>query len=113
MSTRNYDSQVPNAIKGIADDRLAELRLRLRQSGGDDGSGLSANEVYNLSPDAVRAAVDEYGVLDRAGLIREYAQLTDSNPSSFGRSGDARMLELEQLSLVDRQAALYGGSLNQ
>jgi len=34
------------------------------------------------------------------------------DPSSFGRSGDARMLELEQLSLADRQAALYGGPLN-
>lgn len=32
--------------------------------------------------------------------------------SAFGRSGDARMLELEQLPLADRQAALYGGTLN-
>jgi carbon-monoxide dehydrogenase catalytic subunit len=30
------------------------------------------------------------------------------DPTRFGRSGDARMLELESLPLADRQAALYG-----
>ena len=30
------------------------------------------------------------------------------NPARFGRSGDARMRELEQLPLAERQAALYG-----
>jgi len=30
------------------------------------------------------------------------------DPSRFGRSGDARMLELEKLPLAERQAALYG-----
>ncbi|HEX6303779.1 MAG TPA: anaerobic carbon-monoxide dehydrogenase catalytic subunit [Anaerolineales bacterium] len=30
------------------------------------------------------------------------------DPDQFGRSGDARMLELEQLPLAERQAALYG-----
>jgi hypothetical protein len=34
--------------------------------------------------------------------------LPEYNPERFGRSGDARMLELEALPLVERQAALYG-----
>ena len=34
--------------------------------------------------------------------------LPEYNPERFGRSGDARMVELEALPLVERQAALYG-----
>jgi carbon-monoxide dehydrogenase catalytic subunit len=34
--------------------------------------------------------------------------LAEYNPAKFGRSGDARMLELETLPLAERQAALYG-----
>lgn len=34
--------------------------------------------------------------------------LPEYNPSRFGRSGDARMLELEQLPLEQRASALYG-----
>jgi carbon-monoxide dehydrogenase catalytic subunit len=34
--------------------------------------------------------------------------LPDYDAERFGRSGDARMLELEQLPLAERQAALYG-----
>jgi carbon-monoxide dehydrogenase catalytic subunit len=34
--------------------------------------------------------------------------LVEYNPSRFGRSGDARMRELEQLPLTERQSALYG-----
>jgi len=30
------------------------------------------------------------------------------DPTRFGRSGDRRMLELEELPLAERQAALYG-----
>jgi hypothetical protein len=30
------------------------------------------------------------------------------DPEKFGRSGDARMLELEQLPLSERRAAVYG-----
>jgi hypothetical protein len=30
------------------------------------------------------------------------------DPTRFGRSGDARMLELEELPVADRRAALYG-----
>jgi hypothetical protein len=30
------------------------------------------------------------------------------NPTRFGRSGDARMLELESLPLAERWAAIYG-----
>jgi anaerobic carbon-monoxide dehydrogenase catalytic subunit len=35
--------------------------------------------------------------------------LPEYDPTRFGRSGDARMHELEQLPLAERQAALYGG----
>jgi carbon-monoxide dehydrogenase catalytic subunit len=31
------------------------------------------------------------------------------DPARFGRSGDARMLELEKLPLAERRAAMYGG----
>jgi hypothetical protein len=34
--------------------------------------------------------------------------LPEYDPTKFGRSGDARMQELEALPLADRQAALYG-----
>jgi hypothetical protein len=34
--------------------------------------------------------------------------LPEYDPERFGRSGDARMEELEQLPLAERQAALYG-----
>jgi carbon-monoxide dehydrogenase catalytic subunit len=36
--------------------------------------------------------------------------LPEYDPARFGRSGDARMLELEQLPLAQRQAALYGAA---
>ncbi len=36
--------------------------------------------------------------------------LPEYNPARFGKSGDARMLKLEALSLEERQAALYGGT---
>ena len=38
--------------------------------------------------------------------------LPDWQPDRFGRSGDARMLELEAMPLVDKRAALYGISPN-
>ena len=34
--------------------------------------------------------------------------LAEYKPEDFGKSGDTRMLELEGLSLADRQAAIYG-----
>jgi hypothetical protein len=34
--------------------------------------------------------------------------LAEYNPTRFGRSGDARMLEVEKLSVADRRAAIYG-----
>jgi carbon-monoxide dehydrogenase catalytic subunit len=34
--------------------------------------------------------------------------LPEYDPASFGRSGDARMLELEEIPLAERRAALYG-----
>jgi carbon-monoxide dehydrogenase catalytic subunit len=34
--------------------------------------------------------------------------LAEYDPTKFGKSGDARMLELERLPLVERQAAMYG-----
>ena len=38
--------------------------------------------------------------------------LPEYDPQQFGRSGDARMLELEELPLAERQSALYGLSEN-
>jgi carbon-monoxide dehydrogenase catalytic subunit len=34
--------------------------------------------------------------------------LPEYNPERFGRSGDARMLEMEKLPLAERRAAIYG-----
>jgi carbon-monoxide dehydrogenase catalytic subunit len=39
---------------------------------------------------------------------RAALKLPEYDPARFGRSGDARMLELEALPLAERQAALYG-----
>jgi carbon-monoxide dehydrogenase catalytic subunit len=46
--------------------------------------------------------------LDHIDKKRAALGLPVYDPARFGRSGDARMQELEQLSLAERQAALYG-----
>jgi hypothetical protein len=46
--------------------------------------------------------------LDHIDKKRAALGLPEYDPERFGRSGDARMLELEQLPLAERQAALYG-----
>lgn len=46
--------------------------------------------------------------LDHIDKKRAGLGLPVYDPERFGRSGDARMLELEQLPLAERQAALYG-----
>jgi len=50
--------------------------------------------------------------LDHIDSKRAALGLPDYDPSRFGRSGDARMRELEALPLADRQAALYGSPSN-
>src|SRR5690606_1106983 len=46
--------------------------------------------------------------LDHIDKKRAALGLPEYDPSRFGRSGDARMWELEALPLEQRQAALYG-----
>jgi carbon-monoxide dehydrogenase catalytic subunit len=46
--------------------------------------------------------------LDHIDKKRAALGLPEYDPERFGRSGDARILELDQLPLADRQAALYG-----
>ncbi|MFQ5575951.1 MAG: anaerobic carbon-monoxide dehydrogenase catalytic subunit [Anaerolineae bacterium] len=46
--------------------------------------------------------------LDHIDKKRAALKLPAYNPANFGRSGDARILELETLPLPERQAALYG-----
>lgn len=46
--------------------------------------------------------------LDHIDRKRADLGLPEYNPNRFGRSGDARMRELEQLPLAERQQALYG-----
>lgn len=48
--------------------------------------------------------------LEHIDKKRAALNLPAYDPSRFGRSGDARILELEDLPLVERQAALYGVS---
>lgn len=50
--------------------------------------------------------------LDHIDKKRAALGLPAYDPSRFGRSGDARMLELERLPLQARLAAIYGGSIN-
>ena len=59
---------------------------------------------FIADPDEMIAATLEHIDKKRAAL-----GLPEYDPDRFGRSGDARMLELEQLPLAERQAALYGG----
>lgn len=47
--------------------------------------------------------------LDHIDKKRAALGLSEYDADRFGRSGDARMRELEQLPLAERQAALYGG----
>ena len=50
--------------------------------------------------------------LDHIDKKRAALGLPDWQPDRFGRSGDARMLELEAMPLADKRAALYGISPN-
>lgn len=50
--------------------------------------------------------------LDHIDKKRAALGLPDWQPERFGRSGDARMLELEAMPLADKRAALYGISPN-
>jgi len=54
-------------------------------------------------PDEMIKATLEHIDKKRAAL-----GLAEYKPEDFGKSGDTRMLELEGLSLADRQAAIYG-----
>ncbi|MBZ0308294.1 MAG: hypothetical protein K8I82_19675, partial [Anaerolineae bacterium] len=47
--------------------------------------------------------------LDHIDKKRAALGLPAYDASRFGRSGDARVLELEQIPLQERRAALYGG----
>jgi carbon-monoxide dehydrogenase catalytic subunit len=46
--------------------------------------------------------------LEHIDKKRAELKLPEYDPTRFGRSGDARMLEIEELPLEARQAALYG-----
>jgi len=46
--------------------------------------------------------------LDHIDKKRAALGLPEYNPARFGRSGDARMLEVDQLPLSERRAAIYG-----
>jgi carbon-monoxide dehydrogenase catalytic subunit len=46
--------------------------------------------------------------LDHIDKKRAALGLPEYDPSMFGKSGDARLIEIEGLSLEDRQAAIYG-----
>ncbi|MEW5958743.1 MAG: anaerobic carbon-monoxide dehydrogenase catalytic subunit [Chloroflexota bacterium] len=46
--------------------------------------------------------------LEHIDQKRAALKLPEYDPTRFGKSGDSRMLELEALPLVERQAALYG-----
>ncbi len=46
--------------------------------------------------------------LDHIDKKRAALGLQEYNPSNFGRSGDAQMLELEKLPLAERRSAIYG-----
>ncbi len=50
--------------------------------------------------------------LDHIDKKRAALGLPEWQPERYGRSGDARMLELESMSLADKRAALYGVSPN-
>jgi hypothetical protein len=47
--------------------------------------------------------------LDHIDKKRAELGLPAYNPARFGRSGDDRLNELEQLPLAERLAAMYGG----
>ena len=48
--------------------------------------------------------------LDHIDKKRNALGLQEYDPANFGRSGDSRMLELEELPLAERKVALYGAS---
>ena len=61
--------------------------------------------LWGCSPDPqemIRRALDHIDKKRAALGLPEY------DPSQFGKSGDARLEEIESLSFEERQAALYG-----
>ena len=50
--------------------------------------------------------------LEHIDLKRAELGLVAYDPTHFGRSGDARMVEFESLPLAERRQAIYGSAIN-
>ena len=65
---------------------------------------------WNLSPDPDEMIRATLAHIDKK---RASLGLPVYDPNRFGRSGDARMLELESLPIEERRKALYGTPVEQ
>ena len=61
-------------------------------------------EFISDPDDMVQATLDHIDKKRAALGLQEY------DPSKWGRSGDSRMLELEEMSLEERRVAMYGAA---
>jgi carbon-monoxide dehydrogenase catalytic subunit len=84
-------------------DRVADSDVVLRyiSEGWENLYGGKMEFIEDVD-DMIRATLEH---IDKK---RADLGLPEYDPERFGRSGDARMLELEQLSLSERREALYG-----
>ncbi len=84
-------------------DRVADSDIVLKYLSEGWENLYGGKMEFIKDPDEMIAKTLEHIDKKRAAL-----GLAEYNPEQFGRSGDARMLALEQLPLEERQAALYG-----
>ena len=69
MAKGDLESKANAAAVAIQNDKDSALKALLKQ----DGGGRTANEINDLSPPDLRAAVDDDGLLDRNGMVEELA----------------------------------------
>jgi carbon-monoxide dehydrogenase catalytic subunit len=92
-----------NPVKGMADRVSGSTDVEQYISEGWEELYGGKLEFVNEVDEMVRRTLEHIDKKRAALGLPEY------DPDRFGRSGDARMRELEQLPLAERQAALYGG----
>ena len=77
--------------------------------------GILFNEKTESSPETLGVLTPDpdemiQATIDHIDKKRAALGLQEYDPSRWGRSGDTRMLELEEMSLEERRVAMYGAA---
>jgi hypothetical protein len=117
MAKGDFVSRANAKAAAVQDDKDAALKALLKQ----DGGGRTVNEVNDFSPQDLRAAVDNGGLLDRNGMVEELALVDgvsseeadeqtseESDSAVFDRVWDSRV-KREAWQQAGHDAADYRG----